>query len=103
MNSCSWQRELTISRTDECAHPNIQVIFLSAQEKLDVAIQALKFGAYDYVEKNDNAIKRVKAMIFRISSYNELLRETNDIKRMKYVMALCAIVGIFLLTYFMYK
>jgi len=97
------QNGLDVLKQIKLTHPNIQVIFLSAQEKLDVAIQALKFGAYDYVEKNDNAIKRVKAMIFRISSYNELLRETNDIKRMKYVMALCAVVGIFLLTYFMYK
>lgn len=94
---------LDVLKQVKLTHPNIQVIFLSAQEKLDIAIQALKFGAYDYVEKNDNAMKRVKVMISRIATYNELLKETNDMKRMKYVIALCAVVGISVLTYFMYK
>ena len=41
--------------------PKIQVIFLSAQEKMHVAITSLKFGAFDYVEKNNTALNRVKA------------------------------------------
>ncbi len=94
---------LEVLKQIKLTHPNVQVIFLSAQEKLEVAIQALKFGAYDYVEKNDNAMKRVKTMISRISNYNELLKETNELKRLKYVMAACAVVGISLLTYFMYR
>ncbi len=94
---------LDVLKQVKLTHPNIQVIFLSAQEKLDVAIQALKFGAYDYVEKNDNAMKRVKAMIKRIATYNNLLQETNDIKRMKYIMAICAVVGVSILTFLMYR
>ncbi|MFT5250250.1 MAG: DNA-binding NtrC family response regulator [Flavobacteriales bacterium] len=76
-------------------NPNIQVIFLSAQEKLHVAISALKYGAYDYVEKNDSALIRVKALIKRISKHNNLIREQKHFKAAK--IAFTALVASFFL------
>jgi DNA-binding NtrC family response regulator len=49
------------------------VILLSAQEKMRVAITSLKYGAYDYVEKNDFAFNRIKDLIKRISKFNQIL------------------------------
>ena len=51
-------------------NPNIQVILLSAQEKMRVAITSLKYGAYDYVEKNDFAFDQIKAHIKKISKFS---------------------------------
>jgi DNA-binding NtrC family response regulator len=66
-------------------NPNIQVIFLSAQEKLQVAITSLKYGAYDYVEKNDSSFPRIKALIKRISKFNEMVEEQKQFKMAKIV------------------
>jgi two-component system OmpR family response regulator len=64
-------------------NPNIQVILLSAQEKMRIAITSLKFGAYDYVEKNDFAFDRIKALIKRISKFNQIVEEQKHFKTAK--------------------
>jgi len=64
-------------------NPNIQVIFLSAQEKMNVAITSLKYGAYDYVEKNDVAFKRINALINRILKFNQIVDEQKQFKLVK--------------------
>jgi len=69
-------------------NPNIQVIFLSAQEKLQVAITALKFGAYDYVEKNKSTFTRVLGLINRINKFNRLVEEQRQYKVVKIVLAI---------------
>lgn len=42
---------------------SIQVIILSAQSDLEVAINTLKYGAFDYVEKTDNATNEIITII----------------------------------------
>ena len=66
-------------------NPNIQVILLSAQEKMRIAITSLKYGAYDYVEKNDFAFDRIKALIKRISKFNQIVEEQKQFKTVKMV------------------
>jgi len=61
-------------------NPNIQVIILSAQDKMKVAITSLKFGAYDYVEKNDFAFDRIKALIKNITKFNQIVKEQKRLK-----------------------
>ncbi len=66
-------------------NPNIQVILLSAQEKMRIAITSLKYGAYDYVEKNDFAFDRIKALIKRIAKFNQIVEEHRQFKVAKIV------------------
>ncbi len=57
-------------------NPSIQVIILSAQSDLEVAINTLKYGAFDYVEKTDSAPTEIINIINRfisIKSEAELL------------------------------
>mgnify|MGYP006091865061 FL=1 len=61
-------------------NPNIQVIILSAQEKIRVAITSLKYGAYDYVEKNDFALNRIVGLIKRISKFNQIVEDQKHFK-----------------------
>lgn len=60
---------------------NIQVIMFSAQEKLDVIINSIKYGAYDYVVKNEFAMRRLKRMVASICKWNELLFENYKFKK----------------------
>lgn len=49
-------------------NPDIQVIILSAQSDLEVAINTLKYGAFDYVEKTDSAPIEIINIINRFIS-----------------------------------
>jgi len=66
-------------------NPNIQVIILSAQVKMRVAITSLKFGAYDYVEKNDFAFDRIKTLIKSITKFNKIVKEKKRLKIAKII------------------
>ena len=87
---------IDILKQIKSVNPNIQVIFLSAQEKMNVAIQSLKYGAYDYVEKSESAIRRVKDLIKKIIKYKKIVKEKRDFKKVKIVLAilLTTIVGV---------
>ncbi|MBL4862228.1 MAG: response regulator [Crocinitomicaceae bacterium] len=39
--------------------PKIEVVFLSGQDKTKVAVSALRYGAFDYLEKDANNLKRL--------------------------------------------
>lgn len=48
--------------------PNIYVVIISAQENMKVAIDALKYGAFDYIIKGDNESEKMKHVLLRIES-----------------------------------
>jgi len=60
---------------------NIEFIFLSGQDNIDVAINTMKYGAYDYIVKDQMALKKMVNKINKIQSVNKLVK-TN--KRYRY-------------------
>ena len=54
---------LEVLRKVKSINPDIIVIFLTAQRQLSVAIDSIKEGAFDYVEKGDHATKEISAKI----------------------------------------
>jgi two-component system, OmpR family, response regulator len=42
---------------------NSMVVILSGQDKLQVAIDAIKYGAYDYLSKSESALLRIQNTI----------------------------------------
>jgi len=52
--------------------PNVEFIFLSGQDNIDVAINTMKYGAYDYIVKDQMALKKLVNKINKIQSYNQL-------------------------------
>lgn len=53
-------------------NPEIQVIMLSGQDKIDVAVDTMKFGAFDYVVKGESAFTRVENIINNASEIHKL-------------------------------
>ena len=47
------------------------VIYLSAQEYLDVTLKALKNGALEYIEKSSNPLRGLERVIAKLSSHTE--------------------------------
>lgn len=54
---------------------DIPVIILSAQDKIDVAIECMHHKAYDYVVKSETAFIRLQKIITRIFSYKKIEKE----------------------------
>ncbi|MBS1589976.1 MAG: response regulator [Bacteroidetes bacterium] len=53
-------------------HPDVQVIMLSGQDKIDVAIDSMKYGAYDYVVKGETAFSRTENILNNISELHKV-------------------------------
>jgi two-component system, OmpR family, response regulator len=58
-------------------HPEIPVIILSAQDKIEVAINCMHHKAYDYVVKSETAFFRLQKIISTIFHYRKIEKELN--------------------------
>lgn len=56
--------------------PNTEVIMLSGQDKIEVAIDSMKYGAYDYVIKGETAFSRIQNILDNLLELNGL-RDAN--------------------------
>ncbi len=56
-------------------NPDIPVIMLSAQDKIEVAIDCIHHRAYDYVVKSETAFIRLQTIISAIFSYKKMEKE----------------------------
>lgn len=53
-------------------NPQTQVIMLSGQDKLEVAVESMKNGAYDYVIKGETAFSRMENILDNIIELHSL-------------------------------
>lgn len=58
-------------------NPDIPVIMLSSQDKIDVAINCMHHKAIDYVMKSETAFMRLQKIISDIFSYKKIEKELN--------------------------
>ncbi len=58
-------------------NPAIYVVIVSGQEDMKVAIDSLKYGAFDYIIKGETALDRLEEVLARISRYEKSLEESN--------------------------
>ena len=61
-------------------YPNTEFIFLSGQDSVDVAINSMKYGAYDYIVKDQMALKKMVDKINKIISVQDLTRSNKRYK-----------------------
>lgn len=56
-------------------NPDIPVVMLSSQDKIDVAIECMHHRAFDYVVKSETAFIRLQKIITSIFSYKRMEKE----------------------------
>lgn len=56
-------------------NPDIPVVMLSAQDKIDVAINCMHHKAFDYVVKSETAFVRLQKIITTIFHYQKIEKE----------------------------
>lgn len=60
-----------ILQTIKEQYPNVQVIMVSGQDKIQVAVDSMKYGAYDYIVKGETAFSRMENTLNRIYELEE--------------------------------
>jgi polysaccharide export outer membrane protein len=55
-------------------NPDIYVVFISGQDDIQTAINSLKYGAFDYIVKGDDDLKRIDTVLKKIVTVKELLK-----------------------------
>jgi DNA-binding response OmpR family regulator len=60
--------------------PEARVIMFTAQDDVQVAVETLNVGAYDYIVKGENAVHRLKIILRNMQSEEELRREFVELK-----------------------
>ena len=58
-------------------NPDIPVVMLSGQDKIDVAINCMHHRAFDYVVKSETAFIRLQKIITTIFRYRKMEKELN--------------------------
>ena len=61
-------------------HPHTEFIFLSGQDSVDVAINTMKLGAYDYIIKDQMALKKMADKISKILAVQRLVKSNKRYK-----------------------
>lgn len=61
----------------KAVNPDIPVVMLSSQDKIDVAINCMHHRAFDYVVKSETAFLRLQKIISTIFRYKKMEKELN--------------------------
>ncbi|PZF71437.1 response regulator [Taibaiella soli] len=78
--------------------PDTQVIMLSGQDKIEVAVDSIKYGAYDYVVKGETAFSRTENILNNISELHKVKTINNAYK--KTIILLAVGIGLIILLAF---
>jgi DNA-binding NarL/FixJ family response regulator len=65
--------EILKKMKDAC--PTAQVIMLSGQDKISVAVECMKHGAYDYVVKSESAFMRIENIFNNIGEHMKTVHQ----------------------------
>ena len=57
--------------------PNIYVVMISGQETIKTAVDALKYGAFDYIIKDNNVSENMSLIINKIIRVKDELKKSN--------------------------
>ena len=84
----------------KASNPATQVIMLSGQDKLEVAVDSMKFGAYDYVIKGETAFSRMQNIFNNLEELQGLKESNSSYKKVITFLGL-AIAAIIALSFYL--
>lgn len=63
-------------------YPDVDVIMISGQDKIEVAVNSIKYGAFDYIVKGEGAFYRAEKAVFNVYRYNKLRDDASRYKKL---------------------
>ena len=63
-------------------YPEMEVVMISGQDRIDVAVNSMKYGAFDYIVKGEGSFLRAEKAMFNIYRYHRLQGSANRYKKL---------------------
>lgn len=89
------QNGVEVLKTLKDRYPDVQVIMLSGQDKLEIAVDSMKYGAYDYVIKGETAFSRMENVMNNVSELH--ITKTVNKAQKKVIVFLSVVIGLIIL------
>ncbi|MBP6532544.1 MAG: response regulator [Bacteroidia bacterium] len=84
------------------AKPLTEVVMISGQDRIEVAVNTIKYGAFDYIVKSESAFHRSENVIFNIIKRMKLQGEARLYKKLTLLFGVC-LLGFILLVVILYQ
>lgn len=85
---------LQVLKTVKIKYPNTHVIMLSSNDDIEIAINSVQEGAYDYITKSETAFIRLEKKVKDVLKLKDLEKEI-EVSRKTNIFALFVFLGIF--------
>ncbi len=72
-------------------YANLPVIFLTGQDRIEVASNTIKYGAYDYIVKNETAFHKLELALTQLANLRTLQKSNGFQKSMNMVFWILAL------------
>jgi DNA-binding NtrC family response regulator len=66
---------LDVLREIKAKNPTTEVVMLSGQDKIEVAVDTMKYGAFDYIVKGESAFYRAEKAVYNLYKLSKLKRD----------------------------
>jgi two-component system OmpR family response regulator len=76
--------------------PAADVVMLSGQDKIQVAVDVMRHGAFDYIVKGESAFYRAEKTVYNIYRYAKMKRNANTYKNLMITFGVAFIIMIIL-------
>ncbi len=76
--------------------PSTEVVMISGQDRIEVAVNTMKYGAFDYIVKGESAFHRSENVIFNIIKRLKLEGEASLYKKLTITLGIALLVMIIL-------
>lgn len=63
-------------------YPEMEVVMISGQDRIEVAVNTMKYGAFDYIVKGEGSFLRAEKAMFNIYRYHRLQGNANRYKKL---------------------
>ena len=74
--------------------PETEVVIVSGQDKIDVAVNTMKYGAFDYIVKGESSFYRAEKAVFNIYRYRKLQGDASKYRSMSIYLGLTMVIMI---------
>lgn len=71
--------------------PDAEIVMMSGQDNVEIAMNTVRYGAYDYIVKNESAFQRAETAIMNIIGRQKLKSEARTYKRMMVIFGILAV------------
>lgn len=74
--------------------PETEVVMLSGQDKIQVAVEVMKYGSFDYIVKGESAFYRAEKAVFNIYRFAKLKKNASLYKKLTITFAVAFLIMI---------